>query len=126
MVAVVFAGTPMFLLELCLGQRWAVGGPEVWRRMWGSEVNDSHTRSRRGSLFVSSGARGRPSSRATVVPWVGIGVAGAVMSFWLNVYFMVVLAWAAYYLWASLTPTLPWTQCDSAWATNSCRFTPFL
>ena len=120
LLAVVLVGTPMFLLELCLGQRWAVGGLEVWRRMWGTDVNDSPTRRRRGSLFVAHGARGN-TSQAIAAPWVGVGVAGAVMSFWVNVHFAVILAWAAYYLWASFAPVLPWTQCGAEWATNSCR-----
>ena len=50
----------------------------------------------------------------------GIGYATTVMAFWLNTYYIVVLAWALYYFFLSFNVTLPWTSCDNVWNTNNC------
>lgn len=50
----------------------------------------------------------------------GVGYAAAIMAFWLNTYYIVVLAWALFYLWHSISFDLPWATCNNWWNTNSC------
>ncbi|XP_004923491.1 sodium- and chloride-dependent GABA transporter 1 [Bombyx mandarina] len=50
----------------------------------------------------------------------GIGYAAAVMSCWMNVYYIVILAWAIFYFFMSMRSDVPWRNCDNYWNTPSC------
>lgn len=50
----------------------------------------------------------------------GIGYAAAVMSCWMNVYYIVILAWALFYFFMSLRKDVPWRTCSNFWNTANC------
>ncbi len=74
------------------------------------------------------GAVGQYNSKGGISAWgrmcplfKGVGYAGAVIAFWSNSYYIVVLAWSNFYLWNSLTfKTLPWETCNNPWNTIYC------
>ncbi|KAK6176730.1 hypothetical protein SNE40_014972 [Patella caerulea] len=50
----------------------------------------------------------------------GVGFAATMAAFWLNTYYIVVLAWTLFYLFSSFTATLPWSTCDNSWNSPQC------
>uniref|UniRef100_A0A2K6KJ52 Transporter n=1 Tax=Rhinopithecus bieti TaxID=61621 RepID=A0A2K6KJ52_RHIBE len=50
----------------------------------------------------------------------GIGYASIVIVSLLNVYYIVILAWATYYLFQSFQKELPWAHCNHSWNTPHC------
>ena len=51
---------------------------------------------------------------------LGIGLATTIIVFFVNCYYNVILCWAFYYMFASLTNKLPWDSCDNYWNTENC------
>uniref|UniRef100_A0A8C8ZIB0 Transporter n=1 Tax=Prolemur simus TaxID=1328070 RepID=A0A8C8ZIB0_PROSS len=50
----------------------------------------------------------------------GIGYASIVIVSLLNIYYIVILAWAMYYLFQSFQEDLPWAHCNHSWNTPHC------
>ncbi|XP_033647489.1 sodium- and chloride-dependent creatine transporter 1-like [Asterias rubens] len=53
----------------------------------------------------------------------GIGFATTVITFWLNHYYIIIMAWVLFYLFSSFTTELPWSTCDNSWNTENCSVT---
>jgi solute carrier family 6 GABA transporter-like protein 1 len=57
------------------------------------------------------------------IPKTGVGYAAAIMAFWLNCFYIVVLAWALFYIYAALGygDDVPWRKCNHDWNTPKCK-----
>ncbi|EDO32356.1 predicted protein [Nematostella vectensis] len=51
----------------------------------------------------------------------GIGYASVVIVQYLNIYYIVILGWAFYYMFHSFQAVLPWSHCDNDWNTEKCH-----
>ena len=50
----------------------------------------------------------------------GIGYASVVIVQFLNIYYIIILGWALFYMFASFTSKLPWSHCNNTWNTPQC------
>lgn len=78
-------------------------------------------------VFFLETALGQYTSQGGVTAWrricplfEGIGYASQVIVILLNFYYIIVLAWALFYLFSSFTINLPWGSCDHEWNTGEC------
>ncbi|XP_031438247.1 sodium- and chloride-dependent betaine transporter-like [Clupea harengus] len=81
-------------------------------------------------IFFLETALGQYTSEGGVTAWrkicpmfEGIGIASQVIVSYLNVYYIVMLAWAVMYLFNSFKSPLPWATCDNSWNTMNCQNT---
>ena len=51
---------------------------------------------------------------------VGIGWASVIIVQFLNIYYIVILGWALFYMFASFQSELPWSRCGNDWNTPNC------
>lgn len=78
-------------------------------------------------VFFLETALGQYTSEGGVTAWrkicpifEGIGYASQVIESYLNIYYIVILAWAIFYLFSSFSATLPWADCNHTWNTANC------
>ncbi|KAG9472196.1 sodium- and chloride-dependent GABA transporter 2-like [Eleutherodactylus coqui] len=78
-------------------------------------------------VFFLETALGQYSSQGGVTAWrricpifEGIGYSSQVIVILLNFYYIIVLAWAFFYLFNSFTSDLPWASCNQSWNTENC------
>ena len=50
----------------------------------------------------------------------GIGWASVIIVQFLNIYYIVILGWALFYMFASFQSKLPWSRCGNEWNTPNC------
>ncbi|XP_038594853.1 sodium- and chloride-dependent GABA transporter 2-like [Micropterus salmoides] len=79
-------------------------------------------------VFFLETALGQYTSEGGVTAWrkicpmfEGVGIASQVIVVYLNIYYIVVLAWAIFYLFYSFISPLPWSTCDNWWNTDLCQ-----
>ena len=53
--------------------------------------------------------------------FTGIGLSAATIAAMLNIYYIVICAWAIFYLFASFQDPLPWNDCYNEWNTLYCN-----
>ena len=52
----------------------------------------------------------------------GIGYATTVITFLMNMYYIVILAWSLYFMFMSFSDVLPWSHCENPWNTANCFY----
>jgi solute carrier family 6 GABA transporter-like protein 6/8/11/12/13 len=50
----------------------------------------------------------------------GTGIATVVISFFLTTYYIVIIAWAMYFIFSSFRSEIPWKTCNNTWNTADC------
>ncbi|KAI8515178.1 Sodium- and chloride-dependent glycine transporter 2 [Branchiostoma belcheri] len=79
-------------------------------------------------IFFLELAYGQFSSQGPVGVWKaipllqGVGVCMVCVSFLVGIYYNVIIAYALFYLFASFTSYLPWTDCNNPWNTPDNEF----
>ncbi|KAG5284400.1 hypothetical protein AALO_G00026300 [Alosa alosa] len=82
-------------------------------------------------LFFMETALGQYTSQGGITCWrkicplfQGVGYASHLIIGFSATSYIVILAWALFYLFSSFSAELPWTNCDNSWNTESCiRYT---
>nr|XP_060632731.1 sodium- and chloride-dependent betaine transporter-like [Anolis sagrei ordinatus] len=82
-------------------------------------------------VFLLETALGQYTSQGGITAWrkicpifEGIGYASQVIESYLNIYYIVILAWALFYLFNSFAAVLPWASCNNTWNTERCVASP--
>uniref|UniRef100_A0A9R1SCB0 Transporter n=2 Tax=Cyprinus carpio TaxID=7962 RepID=A0A9R1SCB0_CYPCA len=78
-------------------------------------------------LFLMETALGQYTSQGSVTCWrkicplfEGLGYGSQVVVFYSSTYYIIILAWAFFYLFSSFSGELPWASCRNWWNTENC------
>ncbi|XP_038054203.1 sodium- and chloride-dependent creatine transporter 1-like isoform X2 [Patiria miniata] len=77
-------------------------------------------------MFLLEVSLGQFMSRGCIMSWQicplfqGVGYATTIVATLCNQYYIVILAWALYYFFKSMTLELPWATCGNTWNTDQC------
>ncbi|XP_077058545.1 sodium- and chloride-dependent GABA transporter 2-like [Siphateles boraxobius] len=78
-------------------------------------------------LFLLDTAMGQYTQEGGITCWrrlcplaEGIGYAGQLIQVYSCMYYIIILAWALFYLIFSFRSQLPWASCDNMWNTDDC------
>ncbi|KPP56684.1 hypothetical protein Z043_125673, partial [Scleropages formosus] len=77
-------------------------------------------------LFLLEIALGQYTSQGGITCWrkicplfQGLGFGSQVVVSYSSIYYIIILAWSFFYLFASLSSKLPWTSCGNYWNTGT-------
>ncbi|KAI1897147.1 hypothetical protein AGOR_G00080200 [Albula goreensis] len=78
-------------------------------------------------LFLLETSLGQYTSQGSVTCWQrvcplfgGMGYGSQVVVLYSSIYYVIILAWAFFYLFSSFSSDLPWANCRNPWNTDSC------
>lgn len=78
-------------------------------------------------LFLLETSLGQYTSQGAVTCWrkicplfEGLGYGSQVVVLYSSIYYIVILAWAFFYLFSSFKAVLPWASCHNYWNTDNC------
>ncbi|KAK2857995.1 hypothetical protein Q7C36_005914 [Tachysurus vachellii] len=78
-------------------------------------------------LFLMEISLGQYTSQGCITCWrkicplfEGLGYGSQVIVLYSSIYYIIILAWAFFYLFSSFSAELPWASCSNTWNTETC------
>ncbi|XP_071236091.1 sodium- and chloride-dependent GABA transporter 2-like isoform X1 [Salvelinus alpinus] len=78
-------------------------------------------------LFLLETSLGQYTTQGSITCWrkicplfEGLGYGGQVVVLYSSIYYIIILAWAFFYLFSSFSSELPWASCRNSWNTATC------
>ncbi|KAF7711647.1 sodium- and chloride-dependent GABA transporter 2-like isoform X1 [Silurus meridionalis] len=78
-------------------------------------------------LFVLEVSLGQYTSQGSITCWrkicplfQGVGYGNLLVLLYANIYYIIIMAWAFFYLFYSFSSELPWASCSNSWNTDTC------
>ncbi|XP_046715438.1 solute carrier family 6 member 22, tandem duplicate 1 [Silurus meridionalis] len=78
-------------------------------------------------LFLMEISLGQYTSQGSITCWrkicplfEGLGYGTQVVVLYSSIYYIIILAWAFFYLFSSFSAVLPWATCSNSWNTETC------
>ncbi|XP_062325095.1 sodium- and chloride-dependent GABA transporter 2-like [Osmerus eperlanus] len=78
-------------------------------------------------LFLLETSLGQYTTQGSITCWrkicplfEGLGYGSQVVVLYSSIYYIIILAWAFFYLFSCFEPELPWASCKNSWNTGNC------